>query len=327
MRFFGKKEEEDPGGTGEGEPKKTGFKTYLIIGIVVIVIIAAIAIPKIKNAPALAVEGTYTLVEAEGNITALVADYAILAAQVAKANTDVAKAASDISGINSRISGISTDWGPTISALQNTQQSLQSSFAILSGNVTTLAGNLTAFTGNTTAGNGTTFNFTGLNTSVATLTTTVNNLASQLTSLNTKVIELATNQTAGFDEHGASIVALNTTVNNLTTQIYSLTIAEGNYARVTDVQPGVDSNIAWITVHGSGDFPVIVSFYGSNLTDTGTIVFAPYSSCTLTHQYLYGTTMLASVIEPATTWLDNGVIMVMVTKGTIDYATAVIGGS
>jgi len=145
--------------------------------------------------------------------------------------------------------------------------------------------------------------------------------------LNTKVTGLAANQTANLDEFWSSFGALNSTVNNLTAEIDSLTFTTLNYVQVTDIQPVLDSNIAWITVHGSGSFPIIVTFYGSNLTDTSTIVFAPYSSCTLKRQYLYGNTMLTSVIEPTTTWLDNGVIMVMVTKGLIDYATAVIGGS
>lgn len=320
MGLFDKKSDD---GSGDGEVKKRGFKTYLIIGIVVIAIIVAVTI-KVKSAPATATEEPYSLVDAQADIAALTGNYTLLAGQVTQATTNVAKAASDIASINSRISGItSTDWGPTISALQNTQQSLQSSLSVLTANVTTLAG----FSGNTTVGN-VTFNFTALNASVTTLTATANNLTSQLASLNTKVTQLATNQTANLDEFWASFGALNATVSNLTTELYGLTFSTLNYVQVNDVQPAVDSNIAWITVHGSGSFPVVVTFYGDNLTDTATNVFSPAPSCTLAGQYLYGTSILSAVITPPVSgWADNHVLMVTVTKGIVDYATAVIGGS
>lgn len=305
MGLFDKKTTDEL--VGDGEPKKSRFKTYLIIGIVICVAIVAFAIS--RRGQSEAAPSTYSLTDAQANITALETSYMALASQVAQATTNIAS-------INSRISGASTDWGPTISSLQNTQQSLQQSISVLSGNVTSLAANI----GDTAAGNGT-FNFTALNNSVTTL-------IAQVGLLNTEVTQLGANQTANLDEFRDSFEALNATVSNLTAELHGLTFTTLNYAQVTDVQPGVDSNIAWITVHGSGSFPVIVTFYGSNLTDTETNVFSPSPSCILSGQYLYGDSILSAVIMPPVSgWPGNRVIMVTVTKGLIEYATAVIGGS
>jgi hypothetical protein len=323
MGLFSKKQtDEFSSGTGEGEPKKGGFKKYLIIGIVVVVLIAAIAVPKIINKPASATEEPYSLADAQVGITDLQGNYTILAGQVAQATTNVAKAASDIASINSRISGVSTDWGPTISALQNTQQSLQSSLSILSGNITTLAG----LSGNATVGN-VTFNFTALNASVAALTTTANNLTSQLTLLNTKVTQLAANQTADFDEFWASFGTLNATVNNLSSissGLSSYAIVR-NIARATFLSQNV--TVVSLAVYDPSGLPIVLSLYGSNLTDSATTLFP--DAYNVTKQYTYGGIMTVAIVLPKSpsTILDTYVIIIGGNETKVDYATAVIGGS
>lgn len=296
-RIFGKKEPDESVSVDE-EPKKRGFKSYLIIGLVLIVIIAVIAIPKLLNKPASATEAPYTLADAQANITTLSGNYTILAGQVSQATSGVAKATSDIAGINSRISGMTpTDWQPTITSLQNTQQSLQSSFAILSGNVTALAGNLTTLTGNTTAGNGTTFNFTALNTLVA-------------------------NQTADLDKVWDCFGILNATLQTVKNKVDNLVIPP--YVVITDV---ANSYIGAV-VHGTGNFTVILTIYGSSMeTASGCSFYG--SNSKLRNSFAIGNTTLVVCLEPIGNWVEGEVIGFGFSNCncTVDYASATTGGS
>lgn len=154
--------------------------------------------------------------------------------------------------------------------------------------------------------------------SIPNLSVNITDLGELIEELGGRVTTLEGKKTNWQSEINAlsdSLIALNTTLNNLVSQVDGLISDLPAYVEVT----GLTTAQATIMVHGSVDSPVLVTFYGSDF------VLGAVSPSVST--YVWGgtpKTVLVAVVEGS--WVDGNTIILEVTTGTVDYATATIGG-
>ena len=128
------------------------------------------------------------------------------------------------------------------------------------------------------------------------------------------------------------------------------------YAMVSNVEEKLTGIYIDVSVYGDGDYPIVVSLYGSEL-DPDKISVKPFSGCGIRKIYAYGDyalvpfpidlsscncteqvwgynlssnyTQLAVVISPDDSWDAVDLIQLKVKKGggTVSYATAIVAES
>lgn len=96
------------------------------------------------------------------------------------------------------------------------------------------------------------------------------------------------------------------------------------YAEIT----GVTGNYIRVAVHGEGNYPVIVTIYGSDL-EVGKISVTPTKTIyTIAKEYCTGVT-LSVVVVPESNWLASDTIEIgtgiLNSVGMVDYSTVNIG--
>lgn len=96
------------------------------------------------------------------------------------------------------------------------------------------------------------------------------------------------------------------------------------YAEIT----GVTGNYIRVAIHGEGNYPVIVTIYGSDL-EVGKVSVTPTKTIyTIAKEYCTGVT-LSVVVVPESNWLASDTIEIgtgiLNSVGMVDYSTVNIG--
>lgn len=149
---------------------------------------------------------------------------------------------------------------------------------------------------------------------------------SNITALEGNVMTLQ-NTITGLPDWESSITGLIDTIAELDGRIAALEaeITSRSYVVVSDIS----GDEVEITVYGSGDFPVVVTCYGSGLL-VGEIDVAG-TNCEIEQELRYAAgKILALFIGTDGEWVATDTITLSVdglTLGTIDYVTASIGGA